>query len=61
VICKLRTLAYLDFSGVDGSRTSSTLRNFGYGQGEDWMKAKAYFASARPQVMASLDKRFAKP
>ena len=34
---------------------------FGYGQGEDWMKAKAYFASAWPEVMASLEKRYARP
>ncbi len=61
MIRKLRTLVYLDFSGVDSNRTSLTLRNFGYGQREGWMKAKAYFASARPRVMASLDKRFAKP
>lgn len=60
-IRRLRTLVYLDFSEVDGNRTSLTLRNFGYGQGEDWMKAKTYFASAWPAVMASLEKRYAKP
>ena len=61
MIRKLRTLVYLDFSEVDGNKTSLTPRNSGYGQGEDWMKAKAYFASAWPEVMASLDKRCAKP
>jgi uncharacterized protein YndB with AHSA1/START domain len=60
-IRKLRTLVYLDFSEVDGNRTSLTLRNFGYGQGENWMKAKMYFERAWPAVMASLEKRFAKP
>ena len=42
------------------SRTEVTLRNFGYGDGEDWAKAKAYFANAWPAVMDSLEKRFAK-
>ena len=43
------------------TRTSLTLRNFGYGQGEEWAKTKAYFQQAWPAVMASLEKRFAKP
>lgn len=60
-IRKLRTLVYLDFSEVEGNRTSLTLRNFGYGQGEAWMKTKAYFERAWPAVMANLEKRFAKP
>lgn len=61
VIRKLRTLVYLDFVPVDGNRTSLTLRNFGYGEGEEWAKTKAYFERAWPAVMANLEKRFAKP
>jgi uncharacterized protein YndB with AHSA1/START domain len=57
---RLRTLVYLDFNPLDGDRTSVTLRNFGYGQGEDWDKTKAYFRNAWPAVMASLEKRFAR-
>ena len=59
-IRKLRTLVYLDFAPADGNRTSLTLRNFGYGDGEEWAQNKAYFQSAWPAVMASLEKRFAK-
>ena len=51
-IRKLRTLVYLDFTPVDG--------NFGYGEGDEWAKTKAYFEKAWPAVMASLEKRFAK-
>ena len=36
-----------------------TLRNFGYGDGDEWAKTKAYFEKAWPAVMASLEKRFA--
>ena len=61
VIRRLRTLVYLDFAPAEGNRTSLTLRNFGYGQGEEWAKTKAYFQQAWPAVMASLEKRFAKP
>ncbi len=57
----LRTLVYLDFRSLDGDRTEVTLRNFGYGHGEDWAKARAYFERAWPAVMASLQKRFARP
>lgn len=60
VIRPLRTLVYLDFKPLPGNRTELTLRNFGYGDGEDWAKTKAYFANAWPAVMASLEKRFAK-
>ena len=60
-IRRLRTLVYLDFAPVDGNRTSLTLRNFGYGEGEEWAKTKAYFEKAWPAVLASLEKRFAKP
>jgi uncharacterized protein YndB with AHSA1/START domain len=56
----LRTLVYLDFKPLDGNRTEVTLRNFGYGQGEEWAKARAYFDRAWNSVMASLQKRFAK-
>jgi len=56
----LRTLVYLDFKPLPGDRTELTLRNFGYGDGEDWAKTKAYFVNAWPAVMASLEKRFAK-
>ena len=58
VIRPLRTLVYLDFKPLPDNRTELTLRNFGYGAGEDWDKAKAYFARAWPAVMASLEKRF---
>jgi uncharacterized protein YndB with AHSA1/START domain len=60
-IRKLRTLVYLDFAPADGNRTTLTLRNFGYGEGDEWAKTKAYFEKAWPAVMASLEKRFAKP
>jgi hypothetical protein len=36
-----------------------TLRNFGYGDGEDWARSREYFARAWPAVMASLEQRFA--
>lgn len=35
------TLVYLDFKPVDDNHTEVTLRNFGYGQGEGWVKTKA--------------------
>ena len=54
----LRTLVYLDFKALPDNRTEVTLRNFGYGVGEDWDKAKAYFTRAWPAVMANLEKRF---
>ncbi|HYQ98704.1 MAG TPA: SRPBCC domain-containing protein [Casimicrobiaceae bacterium] len=55
----LRTLVYLDFKPLPGGRTEVTLRNYGYGDGEDWAKTKAYFQRAWANVMASLEKRFA--
>ena len=59
-IRKLRTLVYLDFTPVEGNRTSLTLRNFGYGQGEEWAKARTYFDRAWNAVMSSLAKRFSR-
>jgi len=59
VIRPLRTLVYLDFKPLPGDRTEVTLRNFGYGDGDDWAKTKAYFTSAWTGVMTSLEKRFA--
>ena len=59
VIRGLRTLVYLDFKPLPENRTEVTLRNFGYGEGEDWAKTKAYFAAAWPAVMANLEKKFA--
>jgi uncharacterized protein YndB with AHSA1/START domain len=56
----LRTLVYLDFKPLDDKHTEVTLRNFGYGQGEEWAKTKAYFERAWPAVMESLEKRFRK-
>lgn len=55
----LRTLVYLDFKPLPDNKTEVTLRNFGYGDGEEWAKNKAYFAAAWPAVMANLEKRFA--
>jgi uncharacterized protein YndB with AHSA1/START domain len=55
----LRTLVYLDFKSLPDNRTEITLRNFGYGEGEEWQKAKAYFVQVWPAVMAGLEKRFA--
>ena len=55
----LRTLVYLDFKPLPGNRTELTLRNFGYGEGDDWARTKAYFEKAWPAVMAGLEKRFA--
>jgi uncharacterized protein YndB with AHSA1/START domain len=60
VIRPLRTLVYLDFRPLAADRTEVTLRSYGYGQGEDWQKAKAYFERAWNSVMDSLQKRFAK-
>ena len=60
-IRKLRTLVYLDFAPAEGNRTTLTLRNFGYGEGDEWAKAKAYFEKAWPAVMAGIEQRFAKP
>ncbi len=54
----LRTLVYVDFKPVPDNRTEVTLRNFGYGDGEDWAKTRAYFANAWPAVMGNLQKRF---
>jgi len=31
------------FKPLDDDHTEVTLRNFGYGQGEGWVKTKAYF------------------
>ena len=59
VIRKLRTLVYLDFKPLPGNRTELTLRNFGYGDGPDWAKNKAYFEKAWPSVMANLEKKYA--
>ena len=59
VIRTLRTLVYLDFKPLPGNRTEVTLRNFGYGDGDDWAKTKAYFEKAWANVMSSLEKRFA--
>ena len=55
----LRTLVYLDFKPVDVTHTEVTLRNFGYGYGEDWDKTKLYFQRAWEGVMASLENHFA--
>jgi uncharacterized protein YndB with AHSA1/START domain len=55
----LRTLVYLDFKPIDATHTEVTLRNFGYGAGDDWAKTKEYFSRAWPSVMANLEKRFA--
>ena len=54
----LRTLVYLDFKPLPDNKTEVTLRNFGYGVGDEWDKTKAYFARAWPAVMANLEKRF---
>jgi uncharacterized protein YndB with AHSA1/START domain len=56
----LRTLVYLDFKALDANRTEVTLRNFGYGQGEEWQKARTYFERAWNNVMKSLQEHFAK-
>ncbi len=58
-IRKLRTLVYVDFKPLPGNRTEVTLRNFGYGAGEDWAKSKAYFERAWSAVMTLLEKHFA--
>ena len=55
----LRTLVYLDFKPLPDNRTELTLRNFGYGDGEEWAKTKCLFRAAWPAVMANLEKRFA--
>jgi len=60
VVRPLHTLVYLDFRPLGADSTEVTLRNFGYGQGEDWQKSKAYFERAWPSVLDSLQKRFAK-
>jgi len=60
VVRPLHTLVYIDFRPLGPDTTEITLRNFGYGQGEDWQKSKAYFERAWPSVLDSLQKRFAK-
>ena len=60
VVRPLYTLVYLDFRPVDDTHTEVTLRNFGYGDGEDWQKSKAYFERAWNSVMDNLQKHFAK-
>ena len=59
VVRSLHTLVYLDFRPLAPDRTEVTLRNFGYGEGDDWQKSKAYFERAWTSVMDSLQKRFA--
>ena len=59
MIRKLRTLVYLDFKALPDNQTELTLRNFGYGAGEDWAKSKSYLEKAWPNVMDALVKRFA--
>jgi hypothetical protein len=51
---------YLDFKPLDDNHIEVTLRNFGYGQGEEWAKTRAYFQRAWAAVMDSLEKRFKK-
>ena len=58
-IRRLRTLVYLDFKPLPGDRTELTLRNFGYGDGPDWAKAKGYFQPAWPAVLGNLEKKYA--
>ena len=58
-IRRLRTLVYLDFKPLPGDRTELTLRNFGYGDGPDWAKARAYFENAWPAVVGNLEKKYA--
>jgi len=58
-IRRLRTLVYLDFKPLPGDRTELTLRNFGYGDGPDWAKARAYFEKAWPGVVGNLEKKYA--
>jgi len=58
-IRKLRTLVYIDFKPLPDNRPEVTLRNFGYGTGDDWARAKAYFEKAWPAVMGALEKHFA--
>jgi len=58
-IRRLRTLIYLDFKPLPGNRTELTLRNFGYGDGPDWAKARAYFENAWPAVVGNLEKKYA--
>ena len=60
-IRKLRTLVYLDLPPAEGNRTTLSLRNFGYGEGDEWARTRAYFEKAWPAVMASLEKHFAEP
>ena len=54
----LRTLVYVDFRPLDPGRTEVTLRNFGYGDGEDWAKTRAYFDRAWNNVMTALVKKY---
>jgi uncharacterized protein YndB with AHSA1/START domain len=58
-IRRLRTLVYLDFKPLPGNRTELTLRNFGYGDGPDWAKNKAYFEKAWPAVLGGLETKYA--
>jgi len=57
----LRTLVYLDFKVLAADRTELTLRNFGYGDGEEWAKSRAYFQRVWPVVMDNLERKLRKP
>jgi len=57
----LRTLLYLDFKALGADRTELTLRNFGYGEGEEWAKSRAYFQRVWPVVMDNLERKLRKP
>ena len=57
----LRTLLYLDFKALGADRTELTLRNFGYGEGEEWAKSRAYFQNIWPVVMDNLERKLRKP
>jgi uncharacterized protein YndB with AHSA1/START domain len=57
---KLRTLVYLDLKSIDATHTEVTLQNYGYGQGDEWAKARDYFAHAWPSVLDRLEKHYAR-
>jgi uncharacterized protein YndB with AHSA1/START domain len=54
-----RTVVILRFEPVGDKETIVSLHHVGWGEGGEWDKAFEYFSKAWPNVLASLQKRFA--
>jgi len=53
-----RTFVVVRFAPVDAKQTKVTLHHTGWGDGDEWDKAYAYFDRAWTNVLANLKKRF---